>query len=287
MRLDDPKLFEFWKYNGGEIGCRFLSDGLSPAKFPQNLAVQMNSPCSIIKLAMAMDAIEKANVVAPRVLELGYMPYARQDKIHSKGDPLALKVMAKMIDSLGFEEVHILDPHSDVTQAAFTDTRVVVDPGTTWAYQFMKNKVDKPEECAIIVPDAGARKRAALWAKSVGITNFVQVDKNRDPKTGEILGFKILDNHSKDWWDTIKNVFLLDDICDKGGTFMGIMKQFLDEGIDLRERSHLYVSHGIFPDDTVDNLRKWFASVGTTNTWQEFDIQTQEKKNLFVQRWFD
>jgi len=287
MRLDDPVLFKFWNFNGGELGCRFDPDGLTASKYPEVLSARLNTPCSVMKVALAMDALDRANIPLPKVLEVGYMPYARQDKVHERGDPIAVKVVAKLIDSLGFNEIQILDPHSDVTAAAFTTTKVTVDPGTSWVSTFMKNKITDPSRTAIIRPDAGAEKRSNLWAKANDITNIIRVDKKRDPATGEIMGFELLGGTDPEWWKNIDNAFLLDDICDKGGTFMGISKAFYDAGVDLREKLHLYVSHGIFPGDTVDNLRKWFASVGTTNTWQEFDIRMQEEKNLFVQRWFD
>lgn len=287
MRLDDPSLFKFWNYNGGELGCRFLVDALTPNKYPKVLSARLNTPCSIMRLALAVDAINRAVFTFPQSLEIGYMPYARQDKIHAEGDPLAVKIAASMLDNLGFSEIHILDPHSDVTQACFSKTNLVIDNGSTYASMFMKNKIKDPNNSAIIIPDIGASKRSILWGNNVGITKYVQVHKQRDPITGNILGFKILDENPPEWWDNLTSVFLLDDICDKGGTFIGIMEHLLNQGINIKNKTHLYVSHGIFPENAIDSLLNWFTSIGSTNTWKEFDVQTQEKKNLFVQRWFD
>src|ERR1019366_6917050 len=54
-----------------------------------------------------------------------YFPYARQDRITEKHTAFSLKVFAKLINDLNFDEVVSLDVHSDVTPALVNNMRVV------------------------------------------------------------------------------------------------------------------------------------------------------------------
>lgn len=278
LSLDNPKHFQFWDYNGGEIGCRFVCT--DNAVDCTSLGARLNSPQSLIKLVLAVDAL-KRNINKPlNTLDIGYMPYARQDKLHADGDGLSVQPIAGIIDNLGFKKVCILDPHSDVTLPCFTKTKAVISDGSHWFHKWYTSSSRR--NCVMVIPDAGAQKRVATWAKRVGIPYLVQAIKDRDPVTGQINSITIGDvDHII--WDKIDNIIVADDICDRGGTFMGIAEALRLKGIDIKDRLHLYVSHGIFPGDSIDVLRTKFSSIATNNTCRDFDLRVQEEKGLFVQ----
>jgi ribose-phosphate pyrophosphokinase len=74
-------------------------------------------------------------------------------------------------------------------------------------------------------------------AQHFGGLEVIQGMKKRDLKTGELTGF--------DFYGEVrgKDLLIVDDICDGGGTFIGLAGKLRYEGA---KSISLYVSHGIF-----------------------------------------
>ena len=88
----------------------------------------------------------------------------------------------------------------------------------------------------------------------------LRCSKKRDPETGKLLGFNV---PAKKFFKT-KNVLIIDDICDGGGTFLGIADKLKAYKLDL----HLYVTHGIFSQG-FEKLKKSFKSIFTTDSFKK------------------
>lgn len=54
-------------------------------------------------------------------LNMPYIPNARQDRVKSDEDVFTLKYFAEVINSLNFDSVTVLDPHSVVSEALIVD----------------------------------------------------------------------------------------------------------------------------------------------------------------------
>lgn len=199
-------------------------------------------PKSLASFMAAMfffDALtERLTGFAPELV-LPFVPGARQDRLNDTGDYLfTAKSIAKEINARGLQSVTILDPHSEVTPALIDRCKVVhiADFITTPPGKY----------AAVISPDAGAEKRAGAVAKKLGVP-LIHAWKTRDVSTGAIAGFGFdvdaLELPAVD--DNASRVLVVDDICDGGGTFVGlaqaVAKEF-DDQIDL----HLFTTHGIY-----------------------------------------
>lgn len=274
--LNHPDEFKFWKFPAGEIGCRHLR-----STSPKVISARLTNSEELIKLCLAVDAIKNKPLEIPKHLNINYMPYARQDKVHEFGDSFSLRVIVGIIDNLGFESVGILDPHSDVAANLFTKTRVIVHNGSSHFRSYVKSWDHK--KTIMVVPDVGARKRCEQWANVTDITQLVQVFKKRDPATGKITKLEIPGCPIDSYWQQYDRFIIADDICDGGGTFIGIAKELESLGIkNLREKLYLYTTHGVYSNDAVSRLREYFAGLGCTNSFQEFDLRWQENNNLFA-----
>jgi ribose-phosphate pyrophosphokinase len=108
----------------------------------------------------------------------------------------------------------------------------------------------------IIAPDKGARLRAQGVADLAGLPVYTAT-KARDEFSGRLSNFAI------EGLPDAGRLLVVDDICDGGGTFMGLAEA---SGLD-RERLHLYVSHGVFSNDALYNLPLHFARIYTTNSY--------------------
>lgn len=207
--------------------------------YHENHDVMMNFKSSddIIELLILVDAIKRSGGVPSRLV-MPYVPFGRQDRINEAGEPLSIKVFAGLINSLNFEEVHILDPHSDVTPALINNCIVVHQHDI-----FKENFEDMPDikKICLVCPDAGAEKKTYKLAQEIGCNHILFFRKVRDPITGDIKSLSL---------DNVMNIpihdfhcFIVDDICDGGRTFIEIAKILKPKnpiGIDLM------VTHGFF-----------------------------------------
>jgi len=108
---------------------------------------------------------------------------------------------------------------------------------------------------AVIAPDAGAEKRAGAVAYRLGLP-MLHGWKTRDVHDGRISGFG-LERATL----APGRVLVVDDICDGGGTFIG-----LGEVIAKRKlQPDLFVSHGLFTKGTA-KLREFYGRIMTTDS---------------------
>jgi ribose-phosphate pyrophosphokinase len=223
-------------------------------------------------LIMAVNAIRENAVVAnPSItLDIGYMPYARQDRVCNPGEANSAKAFAHVINSLDVERVILTDPHSDVIGSVLNNARVF-----SLNDLFRKHMLDwasdhriDPSNTILVAPDAGARKKVESLAKEFGFKGVVYANKVRNTRDGKILRTTVdsfvAGNEVMELTDLAgEDLLIVDDICDGGRTFTELAKVLKD--YDLGSLS-LYVTHGIFSAG-VQVLTDVFDKVYTMNTY--------------------
>ena len=214
----------------------------------------------LLFVLMAKDILETEGF--ERVdLHISYLMAARMDRQMTENEPFTLRIVATIINQAGFRRITIFDPHSDVSTALILRSKAISNE------VFVKNCLlhfyqNKPKDnYALISPDAGALKKIYKVAQFVDAPCVIECSKKRDVKTGQLSGF-----HTDVSDFEGKTCFIVDDICDGGGTFVGLA--------DLLKKRNagkivLVVSHGIFS--------KGFDLVGIdaiycTNSFKNFDI---------------
>jgi ribose-phosphate pyrophosphokinase len=90
----------------------------------------------------------------------------------------------------------------------------------------------------------------------------VECSKSRDVKTGKLTGFKV---YAEDLEG--KDCLIVDDICDGGGTFIGLAGE-----LKKKNAGNLYlaVTHGIFSKG-FEELEKCFDKIFTTDSFKEIN----------------
>lgn len=156
-------------------------------------------------------------------LYMPYIPNARMDRTKNDTEVFTLKWFTNIINDLEFDNVYVLDPHSDVSVALLNNViksnveRYIIDALGT----IIKDNPEK--EIVIYFPDAGAYKRYKDMY-CVARYNKIYGKKVRDWNTGEIKGLDIVDENDeplKDkavWPLADKIVLMIDDIISYGGT---------------------------------------------------------------------
>ena len=107
-----------------------------------------------------------------------YFPFARHDRRNHIGDGFELGVALDLVKDL---DIVIADPHSDVAgQLPHIPQSASVE--------CFRDAGLLPDHAVIVIPDAGATKKAHEWATGP----VVQALKHRDTATGRLSGFEVL-----------------------------------------------------------------------------------------------
>ncbi len=223
------------RYNGRTLDVNFFPDGTLLLKETveenEEAVIRWNFESNeemVVLYFLAKHLAVKG--VKRMVLELPYIPNARQDRVKMPEDVFTLKYFAEFINSLEFSEVVVLDPHSYVSEALFDNLRIQTPK--EYVMQVIE-RLGGSENLLLFFPDEGAMKRySALFDLP-----YVFGIKKRDWKTGEILG---LDVAGRTELIAGSRILIVDDICSRGGTFFFSAKELKSLGAD---RIYLYVSH--------------------------------------------
>ncbi|MCE7993425.1 MAG: ribose-phosphate pyrophosphokinase [Roseivirga sp.] len=221
--------FEKFTFSGGEPHIRIV-DRLTSAD-ELMITQRINSFNDMGLVLLAVDALRRIGV---RYISLfiPYFPGARQDRLMTFGEPLTVKVYADLINALNFEKVIILDPHSEVTPALINNVQVITN------HHFVGQVLTGRKDFHLVAPDAGAVKKIYGLAKFLETGSVVTCGKRRDVRTGSLTGFEVYAEDLKG-----KTCIVVDDICDGGGTFLGLAKELKSKNAG---RLIMIVTHGIF-----------------------------------------
>ena len=180
-------------------------------------------------------------------LHIPFFPYSRMDR-KSDSHVFTLKSVCKFINWLEFDNVHIYEPHSDVTPALLNHCKIhSVTPEL-----LLKTDFDK-ENDFVYYPDAGAQKK---YADLIKAKNEIFGIKKRDFTTGKLSNPIIT---SMD--EPTGRIFIVDDLCSKGGTFI-MAAEDLRLGNPKITEINLVVAHSeesifdgdIFKTDLIDHI---------------------------------
>jgi len=216
---------------------------------------RIGDPSDMILLLAVTSAVKQC-FPATLDLQIPYFPGGRQDR-QENGYAFTLKMYADLINAQGYDMVSILDPHSAATPALID--RVVVLPHVPMIRYFLLNRPEgSPPIVGLICPDAGAEKRTLDLAAELKCENVVFARKERDVRTGELSGFSVPPL-------PVNGSYLLaDDICDGGGTFIGLANEIRKDpyghGVLV-----LWVTHGIFSKG-LDALFEHYGRIGCTDS---------------------
>lgn len=224
------------KLNGSEVKPTIFPDKTSQIwKLPKtalegnfaNIVWEFENEAEVIHLAQLKTLLDRYNFTT--CLRLPYLPYGRQDKFVSNESAFALCTFAKMLNDMGFDEVIINDPHSQVA--------IDLIHRSTAEHNDIRRALIETGAHVVCYPDAGALEKYT----KIYDCEYVSGEKVRDQLTGNILSYKLNGKVMA------RSVLIVDDICDGGATFIYLAKALLDAGA---KKVNLFVSHGLFTKGT-------------------------------------
>lgn len=264
---DRGNLYELIRYPAGEIQVRLTEKGILACAEKQFYVIVANPIPDLIELAQLKSALDGFQPWFRRNLDLMYLPYARADRRFVRGDSFGIQVFGRLLNALAFDAIYTFDVHSSRAESHIANL-INLDP--IHCYNQIGEAINYLGEkgLCLISPDHGAVSRYDL--KALGLP-VVQGEKKRDPKTGKLSGFVIQDSIKK-----YKKGLIVDDICDGGGTFVGLAEEI--HRVNPKIELSLYVSHGIFSQGYTKLDKEFKGRLFVSDFTYEFpDNQNWEK----------
>ena len=204
--------------------------------------IQPTSPPAndnLMELLIMLDAFKRSS--ARRVTAvLPYYGYARQDRKDKPRVPITSKLVADLITAAGADRVLTLDLHASQIQGFFN---IPVDHlfAAPVIVKHLKT-LDLPD-VTIVSPDAGGVERARAYAKRLGATLAI-IDKRRIAKNQTEVMNIIGDVDGR-------NVFVVDDIIDTGGTLIHSVEALMAKGAKSISAS---CTHAVLSGPAVERI---------------------------------
>ena len=262
------EVYQRFKYPASETQVRLTEAGIKLLTGSDEVRViaRIRSSDDLIELVQLLSAIESVAEFAAVEVVLPYLPYGRADRRFVPGDCFGVEAFGNILAATGISNVRTLDVHSRVSRIKVPNlVNVRPDPLIRKAIEQFATTCNVTE-LNVLFPDEGARARysdlvhAAPFGNNLqAITcNFEHATKRRDPATGALSGFRV--PKLKGGIPTI----IIDDLCDGGGTFVGLADE-----MPCKHYRGLYVTHGIFSKGT-NVLTQKFYRVYTTNSFRDY-----------------
>ncbi len=260
----DSLEYDFGLFPGGEVRIKlnardqkFFLTGSHEYK----IVARLHNSNDVMTLLMAKNAILNIDRKAVISLLMPYVPYGRQDRVCDSGEAFSLKAFAEFINFLKFDQVVILDPHSDVTGAVFDNVKIIKQVEVIKKNAELNARIlEGGPKLSFIAPDKGSTKRVEELARLYGHTDYIQAHKDRDLTNGRIKEYIVYADDLKG-----QDILIPDDICDGGATFVSLAKI-------LRQKNAgkilLYVTHGIFSKNFRDLFEAGIDEIWTTDSFK-------------------
>ncbi|MBK8581807.1 MAG: ribose-phosphate pyrophosphokinase [Flavobacteriales bacterium] len=210
----------------GEVSVSRFSDGEFQPSFEETVRgevvfiVQSTFPPSdnLFELLLMVDAAKRAS--AKRIVAvMPYFGFARQDRKDKPRVSIGAKLVANMLTAAGVDRIMTMDLHADQIQGFF---EVPVDHLFASSIFLPHVQSLKLPDLLMAAPDTGGTKRANAYAKHLGVDMAIcykqrKVANQVDSMTviGDVAG---------------KNVILVDDMIDTGGTLTKAATMMMEQG---------------------------------------------------------
>lgn len=198
----------------------------------QSLSVPVDQ--NLVEFCLMADALNRLGV-KKIIAVIPWLGYSKQDKIFRAGEPLSVKVIAKMLQTVPLDKVITFDLHN-LAIPGFFEVPVVNLSGRKVFRELMSKKIT--DKTVIVAVDAGSVKSSERFAEDLGGVPLVYMNKVRDLVTGKVV-YKSMSESVEG-----KTVLIKDDLIATGNTLVEAAKFLQANGaakINVCATHHLYV----------------------------------------------
>jgi ribose-phosphate pyrophosphokinase len=210
----------------GNMNITHFADGEFAVSYEESIRgshvflVQSTFPNSdnLMELLLMIDAAKRASAKSI-VAVMPYFGWARQDRKDKPRVSIGAKLVADLLSVAGVDRIITMDLHADQIQGFFD---VPVDHLYASAVFLPYIESLHLDNLVIATPDVGGSKRASTFSKYLGVP-LVLCNKVR-AKANVVASMQIIGDVRN------KNVILVDDIVDTGGTITKAADLMMENG---------------------------------------------------------
>lgn len=251
--------FKFFNFPDGQPHYEFQAEQvLAAAAEPIEIITALKSGNDILNLGLVLDSLISVKADLLLNVTISYLLGARMDRRIAPGQPNTISVVASLLQSLSskINKLRVLDPHSP--EALKQVEATALSPIALIEAAVLTLSGIENRDLVLVAPDAGAVPRTkAIYDQLYLKPSVAYCSKVRDSQTGKLSGFR-LDHGSVSG----KIALIVDDICDGGGTFVGIAQELRKAGA---AKVYLCVTHGLF---TKGIALEGIDAIFTTDSYQ-------------------
>jgi ribose-phosphate pyrophosphokinase len=220
------KIAEFYGQSLGAIELQKFSDGEMAPYYNESIRganvflIQstMAPSDNLVELCLMIDAAKRASAYKA-IAVIPYFGYARQDRKDKPRIAIGAKMVANILTAVGADRIMTLDLHAGQIQGFF-DIPVDHLNGSALFVPYLRSL--NLDNLLFASPDVGGVKRTRSFAHHFN-SEMVVIDKQRK-KANEVAEMTIIGNVEG------KNVVLVDDLVDTGGTLCKAAKIIMEQG---------------------------------------------------------
>lgn len=220
------KIGEFFGQGLGEIKLQKFSDGEMAPYYNESIRganvflVQstMSPSDNLMELCLMIDAAKRASAYKV-IAVMPYFGYARQDRKDKPRIAIGAKLVANILTAAGADRIMTCDLHAGQIQGFFDIPVDHLDGSAIFVPYLRSLNLDN---MLFASPDVGGVKRTRSFAQHFN-AEMVVIDKHRK-RPNEVAEMRIIGNVEG------KNVVLVDDLVDTGGTLCKAAQIIMDNG---------------------------------------------------------
>lgn len=240
--------YEIKKFKDGQIASQITKQGDLHIKIRGNSYEDLFTIASVKE---AWDASHNLDKTVTSILTIYCLMAQRSDRRFNEKESFDLKVVARFINTLKFDKVEILHPHSAIS-LAMIDNSTALDH-----FKYVERAFKEIGHPVLVSPDAGAYKTthhiAELLQADLVPSNKVRVDGSPQISIqGDVKGKKCL---------------IIDDLADGGRTFTILAAALRKQGAIA---VFLYVTHAQF-NYGFEELKEVIDKIYCTNSFKDIN----------------